>query len=224
MATTTPRLTTARTRDDRLLSANLLHAAVPVALAVLVLVSLPVEAQPIPVQRMQDAQALRAPGTGSRLQPEAGEDSGRPAVADLAPRSFSLLWPRIATDIPSRERRALVRAYTRAVEQVGAHEGCQQLFGEFSVDGVELLSRTYYLRARPRDQEICASGAVAFTRVHDPRCWICSRFGSLSVNAGAMILIHEALHLAGMPEDPAGEEALSPSGINSLVRQACLLN
>lgn len=223
MATTTPRLTRTRPRQGRPLPATL-HAAILAALTGVVFTALPVEAQRTPGQRLEDAQTMRGPGMGSRLQPEADEDSTRPAVADLAPRSFSLLWPRIASDIPSRERRTLVRAYTRAVERVRAHQGCQQLFGKFSVDGAELLARTYYLRARPNDQGICASGAVAFTRVHDPRCWICGRFGSLSVDAGAMILIHEALHLAGMPEDPAGEEALSPSGINNLVRHACLLN
>ena len=51
--------------------------------------------------------------------------------------------------------------------------------------------------------------------------FVCRKFSRISKREGAMILIHEALHHAGMGEWPKDPKALTSQAINQLVEEAC---
>lgn len=62
------------------------------------------------------------------------------------------------------------------------------------------------------------TGSTTRSNVH-----LCRRFENLTMNEAAMTLIHESLHVAGMPEYPPVPGAMTSAQINALVRQKCRL-
>lgn len=160
---------------------------------------------------------------GARFIPEIGPE--RPPIVIPRPvyRPAPSIVPKVAKDLPPREYQTLSRSYVLALERVADRPACRELFDSLGAEGAKLLEKTYYLRAKQEDAETCTNGVVAFTRLHDYRCWICPRFGGLSVDAGAMILIHEALHMAGLPEDTAPNGEQSSFGINRIVHNKCFI-
>ena len=70
-------------------------------------------------------------------------------------------------------------------------------------------------------RELCVGGVTAFTQVGSRVTRLCPSFGDLDREAAALLLIHEALHSAGMPESPSSAGALTPSEINRMVKRAC---
>jgi hypothetical protein len=121
--------------------------------------------------------------------------------------------------------RKLQKAYPLALQQLREKDSCQGLFTELGADGVEMLSTTVYRPAMTnRELEICAErGAVAFTSIGGPHTRLCGEFGRRAPQEAAMILIHEALHHAGMSEWPHDPDALKSTQINSLVIKNCKL-
>jgi hypothetical protein len=124
-----------------------------------------------------------------------------------------------------RVERKLQFAYPLALERVGEIDTCAGLFNELGVDGIEMLSTSVYRPARGKRQlQACSdTDAKAFTSVRSLRTTLCDSFGRNSRQAAAMILIHEALHSAGMSEQPHDPNALSSYQINRLVRKSCKL-
>ncbi|HNX48993.1 MAG TPA: hypothetical protein PKL08_02420 [Thermoanaerobaculaceae bacterium] len=174
-----------------------------------------------PWESVGDERPALGARAGARLVQDAREAGTRPAMPLEVPRLDSGVRPRIAGALSLRERHALARSYSLAVERVVSQPACRSLFARLGTDGAAMLARTYYLRAGVEGKEACAGGTVAFTHVRDHRCWICPGFSNLSDSAAAMILVHEALHLAGMREEPDGKGALSSFGISRLVARSC---
>jgi len=125
--------------------------------------------------------------------------------------------------LTDRVERKLQFAYPLALERVREIESCAGLFQDLGADGIEMLSTTVYRPARSkRELQVCTqTQASAFTFVGKSRTTVCDGFGSRSRQAAAMILIHEALHTAGMSERPLDPDALSSYQINRLVRKNC---
>lgn len=99
---------------------------------------------------------------------------------------------------------------------------CAALFEELAADPVELLGRAlYYPAAINRDNAACRNGAQAFTAVGSPVTWVCDRFARLHTEDAALVLIHEALHFAGMPEQPHDPRAMTSEEINDMVKDRC---
>jgi hypothetical protein len=122
-----------------------------------------------------------------------------------------------------RVERKLQFAYRLALERVGEIDTCAGLFNELGTDGIEMLSTTVYRPARGKRQlQVCSdTDAKAFTSIGSTRTTLCDSYSRNSRQAGAMILIHEALHHAGMSEQPYDPDALNSHQINSLVRRNC---
>jgi hypothetical protein len=122
-----------------------------------------------------------------------------------------------------RVERTLRDAFPVAVQRVREVDSCRDLFTQLGADGVETLTSTVYRPARSeRDRGICeAADAAAFTVVDRSHTRLCARFGGRPRQTAAMILIHEALHSAGMTEQPHDPDALSSFQINRLVRRSC---
>lgn len=113
-------------------------------------------------------------------------------------------------------------AFATAMRKIHAFPACEALFAERGHDGRVLLATTVYLGAgTPDEQEVCASGAAAFTSVGMPVTYLCPAFSHRSPQEGAMYLLHEALHYAGQTEYPSDPLALTSNAINRLVRSRC---
>jgi len=144
----------------------------------------------------------------------------RPGVAEgAAPVKLQLgqgLTPEVARKI--RVGFAMAVAQSRDVPQCGA------LFRDLGADAGELLGRSYYVPAELNwGKQACPAGVLASTLVGSPLTRVCSGFGELGKKAAALVLLHEALHFAGLPERPHDPGAMAASEINDMVRERCRL-
>jgi hypothetical protein len=119
-------------------------------------------------------------------------------------------------------QRKLERCHQKALRRLQENESCHQLFAELGANGSEEIRRTIYLAA-PRDQELglCSSGAVAFTTVGNRQIFLCKGFSRLSDIQATLVLIHEALHSAGLDEHPHRPDAMRSDQISDMVRSHC---
>jgi hypothetical protein len=51
--------------------------------------------------------------------------------------------------------------------------------------------------------------------------FLCTGFSSLTDEHAALVLVHEALHHAGLTESPSDPSGMSSAAINEMVRTAC---
>ncbi len=143
------------------------------------------------------------------------------------PRSLQTLGgvrePWIQAELAPATRRRLSAAFSTALLRLRRQASCRQLFETFGVDGVEVLARTFYYRASARDEQLVCRGAAAFTSVRGRVTRVCRSFRLLTEDQAAVVLIHEALHQAGMDEKPRDPGALDSAQINDLVAASCML-
>ena len=98
---------------------------------------------------------------------------------------------------------------------------CRELFKALGSDGNEELNQSaYHWAARGGD---CRRDASAYTWVGTSRTCLCPNFGHLSSRGAAVTLIHEALHHAGLTEQPSDPLAMTSGQINQLVATSCML-
>jgi hypothetical protein len=122
-----------------------------------------------------------------------------------------------------RVRYRLVTGYETALRRVREYEACHGLFAELGADPVQMLSSTIYLPARHDwELEVCSNwGVVAHTFVGEPQTRLCERFGRLDRFTAAMLLIHEALHHAGLGERPVDPNGPTSRQISRMVVRSC---
>jgi hypothetical protein len=127
--------------------------------------------------------------------------------------------PRLSDSIATRIR----SSFELAVDRLEEHAECRDLFSEIGSDGIEALSTTlYYPAALKLERDLCRR-AEGYTVVGGAPTWLCRRFSKLSDQRAAMVLIHEALHHAGLNEQPSDPSAPSSREINDMVSEACRL-
>ena len=116
-------------------------------------------------------------------------------------------------------------AFEIAAQRAQEVEACAELFSEFWADATETLGNALYWPIRSyRDvKERCGRRNLAFTQVGSRLTFICPDFERVSDLRAAQIIIHEALHNAGLKEKPqyAGVGVKSPAAIDSMVAKAC---
>ena len=147
----------------------------------------------------------------TRLPREVGGESVRVAR----------LEPRISKKLPSRARRSLASAFELAAERLRSRSECQSLFDDLGADGLEVLAQGLYYGVGLQLEQRTCRGTSAFTQVGGRVTRVCSSFGRLRKNQAAVVLIHEALHQAGMGEKPRDPQALDSAQINQLVSDRC---
>ena len=99
---------------------------------------------------------------------------------------------------------------------------CRDLFVPLGASGIESLALTHYVVLSGRERErVCSGGVTTLTTVGGRVTWLCPAFGNLDPQVAALALIHEALHSAGMPENPSTPGALTAQEISELVERAC---
>jgi len=108
-----------------------------------------------------------------------------------------------------------------ALERVQAIPQCAGLFSELDADGVEMMTTTLYTVTHPLDEQSICQTAAAFTWVGGVHTRVCRRFSSLSVERAAMTLLHEALHHAGLTEQPMDPQGMTAREIDGMVSDAC---
>lgn len=117
----------------------------------------------------------------------------------------------------------LKSAYLTAVDRLRRDSRCRALFVPLEADGVEMLERSVYARADAGMEATWCRRAVAGTSVGKKMVFLCRRFASLPVYEAATILIHEALHRAGMSESPLDRGCMTGDEISEMVREACFV-
>ncbi len=115
----------------------------------------------------------------------------------------------------------VAEAYRLAVTAVRTRPACDALFFRLGAAGEEKLAATLYRGGG--DVGACLRPVPAFTCVGCRQTVVCPSFSRLSCAGGAAILIHEALHFAGLPERPVQPGAMSAAEITAIVRRSCSL-
>ncbi len=154
-----------------------------------------------------------------------GSDNAQPDVVvsmGALPPVDVVFKPRLNGALPFDVTRKLLGGFPLALERVRELASCRGLFEPLVVSGVERLSTTLYTPENAkRTNDSCDKGAMAYTYVGSPVTHLCAGFGKLSREQAAIVLIHEALHFAGLPEAPSTPDALTSRQINRLVQKAC---
>ena len=122
-----------------------------------------------------------------------------------------------------RLRESVEVAFEIAAQRVQEVESCSDLFAEFGVDAMETLDKAVYMPvfSRHKVKKVCGRN-LAYTFVGGPSTFICPKFGRVSDQHAAMVIIHEALHIAGLEESPTNPGAMTSQQINSMVAKNCL--
>lgn len=130
--------------------------------------------------------------------------------------------PKIVSGFSSSERLSILLAFGTAAKKVQERQSCRALFEDLDLGGSAALSRTFYEPAtRVSDLALCEQGAVAVTGLEGRRTRLCKSFRRHSLRDRAGILLHEALHVAGLSERPIDPDGLTPHQISHTVKRAC---
>jgi hypothetical protein len=121
-----------------------------------------------------------------------------------------------------------------AVERLREVQTCRDLFTRLGADWPEMLNTSLYLQVDSyrREVQVCGRTAaanpwgakkriLAFTSAGAPSTWLCRNFAWVSAETAAVVVIHEALHHAGLTEWPVDRTAMTSVEINRMVRKAC---
>lgn len=150
-----------------------------------------------------------------------GLDHGQTAKKAKVPP----LAPQVEGRMSANEAFDLKIAYGRAMKKLEKIESCRALFDDLDIDGVQALGGSKY-RPVQSDEEraYCTRGVYAYTAVGHNRIMICRHFFHVQeARAKIAVLIHEALHTAGMGEAPANPDCMTAEEITAMVEKACLL-
>lgn len=150
-----------------------------------------------------------------------GPDHGRDAKkANARPRA-----PRIEGRLSANDAFDLKNAYGRAMKRLEKVESCRALFDDLDLDGVQALGGSTYRPVQSdAERAYCARGVYAYTAVGHNRIMICRHFFRVQEARTKMaVLIHEALHTAGMGEAPANPDCMTAEEITAMVEKACRL-
>ncbi len=143
-------------------------------------------------------------------------------LPDTATLATETTWrPNVKGDLASSVERRLEEAFAIARHRLREQPSCRRLFEPFGKDGTAALAVTRYVPATLVQEKRHCRHASALTAVRSPITRLCRSFARLPNEIAAQVLIHEALHYAGMPESPMDPTALDSATINALVARSC---
>jgi hypothetical protein len=132
--------------------------------------------------------------------------------------------PALAPRLPDHVAATFNEALAVALDRLQTHASCQALFARLGADGAaKVTGASYYPASTEQERRYCRPGVFAVTTVGGAAVVLCRRFGHLSGQRAAIILIHEALHLAGLAEDRVDAKAPDSLAITSMVMKGCWL-
>ncbi len=127
--------------------------------------------------------------------------------------------PRADSSLTPSARFKLSEGFAIARRIVSTEASCGAMFGSLGAAGTDALARTRYLGGG--EVGACLRQVPAFTCVGCEQTVLCPGFSELGAAAAAVVLIHEALHQAGLPERPAMPGAMSSTEITHMVEANC---
>jgi hypothetical protein len=133
----------------------------------------------------------------------------------------AVMTPWISTTVPSSVRSRLEASFELAARRLREVPRCRELFSDLGADGAAVLSDTLYYPAELRLEDRVCPRAHAYTVTGTAPTWVCRGFSRLSDERAAMVLLHEALHHAGLEESQDDPTRLTSHEINELVIEAC---
>jgi len=144
------------------------------------------------------------------------------AVVLTSAVSVAEVEPWINSRMPRKARAKLEAAFDLALQRVREVPECGDLFRELGADGVEMLETALYfpIGSPTKEVEMCGT-ADAFTYVGDAPTFLCRKFYRLSDERAAMVVVHEALHHAGLTEWPSDPDGMKSIAINRMVSESC---
>jgi hypothetical protein len=132
--------------------------------------------------------------------------------------------PRPASRLSERVARKLNEGIPVVKERLRSHASCRALFSRLGSDGAaKVEDASYHAASAEQERKHCRRGVFALTTVGAPAVALCRSFARLSGQQAAIILLHEALHLAGQAEYPAVPGAPDSLAISRMVMTACWL-
>jgi hypothetical protein len=148
--------------------------------------------------------------------PAAEEDRTGVAVVSQA------VEPYVGLGLAPEVVRKLQLGFDKAVVVARDMTQCGALFRDLGADPVEMLAQTrYYAAELAWGKQACPDGVFAATQVGSRVTMLCTGFGRVSREMAAVVVLHEALHFAGLRERPGDPGAMSSNEINNLVRKSC---
>ena len=144
-----------------------------------------------------------------------------PRRAKRAPVGLEVPRARVARDLGIEEVYAVGVGFQLAFRKV-RDRPCGALFDRLNFNGPIALALTSYSAPRhPTEQALCDKGVHAVTRAGQREVRICSSLRRLTREGVAAILIHEALHTAGLSEFPEDPQGLTSAEITRAVLKTC---
>jgi hypothetical protein len=153
---------------------------------------------------------------------------------DAAPRFASAVsdheaavrrLPGLRRGLPDLVARRLEEGIPVAQKRLREFASCGALFTRLGSDGVVQVGGASYHAASPeQERRYCRRGVEALASVGGSTIALCRTFAHLSSQQAAIILIHEALHLAGQEEYPASTGAPDSRAITETVMASCQLS
>ena len=129
---------------------------------------------------------------------------------------------RISPEMSQKNREQLIVAFEVALERVQKMGECRDLFTDLGADWMAALSRvSFYPMGRREALPTMCRGVDAYTMVGGGPTWLCRDFWRLTDKRAAMIIIHEALHHAGLTEWPGDPDGMRSVAINKMVAEHC---
>ena len=157
------------------------------------------------------------------IQAEQASDKGRQQNAKTRTR-LAIRSLQIGSGMTVSDQFALRAAYSSAMKRLDGDASCRALFDELNLDGLQALSRNHYQPAQSvPEKSHCLGGVAAATGVGLSQVLICERFKTLPRPSKVAVLIHEALHTAGLNEAPYDPRGKTSREITQMVKKACSL-
>jgi hypothetical protein len=137
-------------------------------------------------------------------------------------QATAILTPRIGVKMPEKNREQITVSFQIALDRVREVPECGGMFTELGADGAGTLGRIvfYPIGRQGLGTDVCR-GRVANTIVGGGPIWLCRGFSQLTDTQAAMIIIHEALHHAGLTERPRNPKGMTSAAINDMVLTRC---
>ncbi len=148
----------------------------------------------------------------------------------IAPFATTRQKPWIHPDLTSELAAKLTIAIEIANDRINTLPACSGLFRKLGSEASDTLGSVFILPAQDQHEKSVCSRVVALTMMGTSKTWVCQSLAKLSDKQVAMVLIHEALHHAGLRERPKklgtrirDRTAKTSAEINQMVSISCRL-
>jgi len=145
-----------------------------------------------------------------------------PGSAVAGGEARSPVVPRMSPEMSQKNREQVIDAFQVALERVREVPECRELFTDLGADATVTLGKVFFfpIGRNAARGNVCRD-AIAYTLVDGGPTWLCREFWRLTDERAALVIIHEALHHAGLGEWPHDPDGMRSTAINNMVAKRC---